>query len=116
MPNTRLKRKRLAWNLFPSRSRLWVGWVRAQALIKELADHAAEHTAFSRAEALQLLVQGAAMAVQRGNAYLLTSAFQRCSNSFEAEESALASEANRAMAGFLARRDLVARGGPPCRS
>ena len=54
------------------------GWgPAAQALVKDLVLHAELHTHYSRAEALQLMVQSVALAVQRGNAFLLHSAYQR---------------------------------------
>ena len=54
------------------------GWgPAAQLLVKEIALHAVRHTHLSRAEALRLFQEGVAIAVQRGNAFLLHSADQR---------------------------------------
>lgn len=49
----------------------------AVELVKALADHAAEHTAWTRHEALAMLSQGISVAVQRGNCLLLNSAYQQ---------------------------------------
>ena len=62
------------------------GWgPAAQRLVKELADHAARHTSYSKTEALRHLVQGIALAVQRGNAFLLKSAYQRSADRHNAQ-------------------------------
>src|SRR6202012_5198114 len=54
------------------------GWgPAAQGLVKDLVDHASRHTHYTKAEALTRLVQGVSIALQRGNAYLLQTAYQR---------------------------------------
>jgi hypothetical protein len=55
------------------------GWGPAAVeLVKAVASHAVEHSSLTRAEALGNLIQGTALAVQRGNAYLVLTAYQKC--------------------------------------
>ena len=55
------------------------GWgPAAQRLVKSVAKYAGEHSpSLSQSEALRDLIQGSAIAIQRGNAYLLRTAYQR---------------------------------------
>jgi hypothetical protein len=56
------------------------GWgPAARGLVNSLAEHAGRHTNYSSREAYARLVQGVSLAIQRGNAFLLYSAYQHCS-------------------------------------